>query len=135
MVLSLSLGASWLISAAPVTFNRDIRPILAKNCFSCHGQDEKKRKAKLRLDVAEGALSPRKEVTAIVPGNLAQSEMWVRIISKDSDELMPPPDSRKSLSAGEKETLKLWIEQGAKYEKHWAFITPKKTKVPKKGTF
>ena len=131
MVLSLSLGASWLVSAAPVTFNRDIRPILAKNCFSCHGQDEKKRKAKLRLDLPEGALTSVKGAAAIVPGNLAQSEMWVRIITDDADELMPPVDSRKSLSAEEKETLKLWIEQGAKYEKHWAFIKPKKQRVPK----
>ena len=131
MVLSLSLGASWLVSAAPVTFNRDIRPILAKNCFSCHGQDEKKRKAKLRLDLPEGALTSVKRAAAIVPGNLAQSEMWVRIITDDADELMPPADSRKSLSAEEKETLKLWIEQGAKYEKHWAFIKPKKQRVPK----
>ena len=131
MVLSLSLGASWLVSAAPVTFNRDIRPILAKNCFSCHGQDEKKRKAKLRLDLPEGALTPVKGAAAIVPGNLDQSEMWIRIITDDADELMPPVDSRKSLSAEEKETLKLWIEQGAKYEKHWAFIKPKKHRVPK----
>jgi hypothetical protein len=115
----------------PIVFNRDIRPILAKNCFSCHGQDAKKRKAKLRLDVVEGALSTRKGVTAIAPGNLSESEMWARIISKDVDELMPPPDSRKSLSAEEKETLKLWIKQGARYETHWAFITPERPKVPK----
>ncbi len=126
------LGATPALSASkePAIFNRDIRPILAKNCFSCHGQDEKKRKAKLRLDVAEEALSTRKGVTVIVPGNLSKSEMWTRIISRDADEQMPPPDSRKTLSAEEKETLKLWIEQGAKYQTHWAFIAPEKPKIP-----
>ena len=113
MVLSLGLAGSWCVLAAPVEFNRDIRPILAKNCFSCHGQDAKKRKGKLRLDEEEGALVPRNGVAAIVPGNLSESEMWARIISKDPDEVMPPPVSKKTLSAQETQTLKLWIEQGA----------------------
>ena len=79
-------------------------------------------------------MAPRNGVAAIVPGNLSESEMWARIISKDPDEVMPPPVSKKTLSAEETQTLKLWIEQGAKYEKHWAFIAPRKPKVPKGAT-
>ena len=118
-------------AAEKVQFNRDVRKILAANCFSCHGQDAKKRKAKLRLDEEDGALEPRNGVAAIVPGNLAESEMWQRIITDDPDELMPPPVSKKTLTAEEKDILKRWIQQGAKYEEHWAFIAPKKPAVPK----
>ena len=114
-----------------VQFNRDVRKILAANCFSCHGQDAKKRKGKLRLDEEYGALEPKDGVAAIVPGNLEESEAWQRIISDDPDELMPPPVSKKTLTAEEKGILKRWIQQGAKYEKHWAFIAPKKAAVPK----
>ena len=118
-------------AAEKVQFNRDVRKILAANCFSCHGQDAKKRKAKLRLDEEDGALEPRNGVAAIVPGNLAESEMWQRIITDDPDDLMPPPVSKKTLTAEEKDILKRWIQQGAKYEEHWAFIAPKKPAVPK----
>ncbi|HCU87557.1 MAG TPA: hypothetical protein DGP39_08510, partial [Verrucomicrobiales bacterium] len=113
-----------------VQFNRDVRKILAANCFSCHGQDAKKRKGKLRLDEEYGALEPKDGVAAIVPGNLEESEAWQRIISDDPDELMPPPVSKNTLTAEEKDILKRWIQQGAKYEDHWAFIAPKKPAAP-----
>ncbi|SVE13788.1 uncharacterized protein METZ01_LOCUS466642, partial [marine metagenome] len=114
-----------------VFFNRDVRPILSENCFACHGQDAKKRKAKLRLDQIEGALAERDGVRAIVPGNLEQSELWFRINEKDEDEVMPPPKSHKKLTAADKNVLKRWIQQGAKYEGHWSFVAPANQEVPK----
>jgi len=131
MALVLSFAAGGLWAADTVRFNRDVRKILASKCFACHGQDAKKRKAKLRLDEELGALEPRNGVAAIVPGNLTESEMWQRIITDNPDELMPPPVSKKTLTAEEKDILKRWIQQGAKYEEHWAFIAPKKPAVPK----
>ena len=77
-----------------VTFNEHIRPILAENCFACHGSDAAHRKAKLRLDLSSGATAERDGVRAIVPGDLAKSELWQRIISPHDDEVMPPPESR-----------------------------------------
>src|SRR5437879_2110836 len=92
----LAVGVSaWLglARAEEVQFNRDIRPILSNNCFYCHGPDEKKREAKLRLDVRESAIEERDGVRAIVPGQPDESELIVRILTHDADELMPPPKS------------------------------------------
>ncbi|MBU61747.1 MAG: hypothetical protein CMI26_04500 [Opitutae bacterium] len=114
-----------------VFFNRDVRPILSENCFACHGQDAKHRKAKLRLDERAGALVDRDGVRAIAPGDLEKSEVWARIISKDEDEVMPPPKSHKKLTAADKNVLKRWIEQGAEYEVHWSFTSLQKQQVPK----
>ena len=122
-IATLSLAA-----AETLTFNQYIRPILADKCFACHGLDAKKRKAGLRLDVAEGAYREKDGERPIVPGDLAKSAAWKRILSKDPDEVMPPAESHKTLSDAEKATLKLWIEQGAAYQKHWAFEPP--IKVP-----
>ena len=120
-----------LVADAGVRFNRDVRPILADNCFACHGQDAKHRKAKLRLDERNGALAERDGVRAIVPGNLAKSEAWARIISKDEDDVMPPQDSHKELSEDQKNVLREWILQGAEYEKHWSFVPLARQEVPK----
>ena len=109
-----------------VQFNRDIRPLLSNNCFLCHGPDEGRRKAKLRLDVEAEA---KKE--AIVAGDVTNSDFWARITSTDPDEMMPPPESKKQLTARQKALLKRWIEQGAKYEGHWAFLEPKSPTPPK----
>ena len=109
-----------------VQFNRDIRPLLSNNCFLCHGPDEGRRKAKLRLDVEVEA---KKDV--IVPGDVTDSEFWARITSTNPDEMMPPPESKKQLTARQKALLKRWIEQGAKYEGHWAFLEPKSPTPPK----
>ena len=131
MVLILAV---WIGSTArAVDYNRDIRPILSENCFACHGFDEKARKAKLRLDVAEFAHADRDGFTAFKPGDLANSEAWLRIISPDEDEVMPPPDSHSKLTAAQKEKIKLWIEAGANYSEHWAFVAPRKSALPISG--
>ncbi len=109
-----------------IEFNRDVRPILSDNCFACHGPDASHRKAKLRLDVREMALARE----AFVPGKPADSELVVRINSKDEDEMMPPPDSHKKLSARDKLILERWIAQGADYQNHWAYEPPVKAAVP-----
>jgi len=129
------LGLGWTASSAQAAdkleFNRDIRPILSDNCFSCHGIDAKHREAKLRLDTAAGALAEAESgAIPIQPGVLAKSEVWLRIISDDKDEIMPPPKSHKKLTAAQKETIKRWIEQGAPYQRHWAFEAPVKAVVP-----
>jgi len=111
----------------PLTYNRDIRPILSDKCFACHGFDAKHREADLRLDTEEGAYAKTDGVQAIVPGDLAKSEAWLRIVSADKDDVMPPPKSHKTLTDAEKATIKTWIEQGAKYQKHWAYEAPVKT--------
>ena len=119
------------LPAAPVSFNRDVRPILSENCFACHGFDPSKRKAKLRLDTSEGATAERDGSRAITPGDLAKSELWRRITSEDGDEMMPPPKSHKPpLKPEQRAVIKQWIEQGAKYEKHWAFVAPVRPAVP-----
>ncbi len=113
--------------AGKVEFNRDVRPILSDNCFYCHGPDQNHRKAKLRLDVREGAL----EKKAFVPGNAQASELLKRLAATDPDEVMPPPDSNKKLTADQKETLKRWIQQGGEYQAHWSYVAPtKETTAP-----
>ena len=116
--------------SSAVDFGRDIRPLLAKNCFPCHGQDENSRRAKLRLDRAEFAYATRDEVTPIVPGDPEASEVWRRISSTDPRVVMPLPASHKTLSAAEKATIRVWIEQGARYAEHWAFIPPTRPALP-----
>ncbi|MDQ3623935.1 MAG: DUF1549 domain-containing protein, partial [Verrucomicrobiota bacterium] len=130
LALASGLGASNCLAAATLDYNRDIRPLLSENCFACHGFDEKAREAKLRLDVAEAAYADYDGTTPLTPGDLAKSEVWLRINSEDPDEIMPPPKSHKKLTAADKETIKRWIEQGAKYAGHWSFIPPTKPEVP-----
>ena len=115
---------------AELSFNRDIRPILSDNCFACHGIDAKKRKADLRLYTPEGAYALIEGAQAVKPGDVKASTMIERIISTDEDEVMPPPESHKKITAKQLETLKLWITQGAAYKKHWAFEKPVKAVVP-----
>ncbi len=110
--------------SSDLRFNRDVLPILAENCFACHGFDKSSRQADLRLDTRAGATTTNEGVTAIVPGRPEASELMTRILSTDPDEMMPPTKSGKHLSAAQKETLRLWIAQGAEYERHWSFIPP-----------
>ncbi len=118
-------------AANTVAFNRDIRPILSDNCFACHGFDSKKRKAGLRLDLAEGAFATNKEgVVAIKAGKPEQSELWKRLLSTDKDEQMPPPESHKKLEPAQKELIRRWIAEGAPYQKHWAFEPISQPVVP-----
>ena len=123
LVLSaLTVAASAAIPDKP-GYNRDIRPILSNNCFYCHGPDEKKREAKLRLDIRENALAEHDSGHAIVPGKPDESELLTRILSHDKDEVMPPPKAKKApLTAEQIATFRRWIEQGAQYEDHWAFL-------------
>ncbi len=128
--IGLFLSAVSAVSAAvpeKVVFNQHIRPVLSDKCFSCHGLDAKHRKAELRLDTPEGAFADHDGAKAIVPGKLAESEAWKRILSKDEDEVMPPPKSNKTLSEEERATIQRWIEQGAAYQKHWSFEAPLKS--------
>lgn len=111
-------------------FNRDIRPILSDHCYSCHGPDAHSRKAKLRFDQRDSALSSNPESPAIVPGKSGVSQMIQRIFSTDKEEVMPPPEINKSLTAAEKKILVRWIDEGALYEKHWAFEPPKRVPLP-----
>ena len=117
-----------------VSYNFNIRPILSDKCFKCHGPDANKRKADLRLDLPEGAFAALKDepsAHAIVPGDPEASELYRRITSPDSDQLMPTPGSHlKRLSPFEVALIKKWIKQGAKYEKHWAFVAPKLPAIP-----
>jgi hypothetical protein len=126
------LAGSSLSAGEPLRFNQDIRPILSDHCFACHGFDAKKRKADLRLDVAESAFADHDGVRAIVPGKVEESALWERIQSSDDDDIMPPPDFHKPLSPTEKATLKQWIGEGAPYEAHWAFVKPRKADVPQR---
>jgi len=118
----LAFGMSVVGAAEPLTYNRDIRPILSENCFACHGPDQAKRKGGLRLDVREAAIRPLESgATAFVPGDPAASEALVRILSADPDVQMPPPDSSHRLTGAQKEILRRWVVEGATYERHWAF--------------
>ena len=111
---------------SPIDYARDVRPILATNCFHCHGQDPATREANLRIDTAEG----QEESGAIIPGKPEQSELVARILATDPDVVMPPPGSAKSLGAAQKDILRRWIAEGAKFAPHWAFATPQRPPVP-----
>lgn len=117
-----------------IDFNAQIRPILSNTCVQCHGPDENKRKAKLRLDQPEGvdgAYRVNKGSAAISPGSLEKSELWQRITSTDPDEVMPPSDSHvDALEPGEKALIKRWILEGAAYADFWAFVPPREHAVP-----
>ena len=113
-------------AAEPLSFNRDIRPILSDNCFACHGFDPKHREGGLRLDTLDGATADRDGAHGIVPGKPNESDVWARITSSDPDVVMPPPMSNKQLTPGQRELIKRWIEQGAQYERHWSFEPPKR---------
>src|SRR5437667_1456807 len=107
--------------SAKVDFNRDIRPILAENCYKCHGPDDGARKAKLRFDLRAEALKPAKSGnTAIVPGAPEKSELIARITTTDLDDRMPPLKTGKPLSPNQIALLRRWIAQGALYATHWA---------------
>lgn len=114
--------------AAELEFNRDIRPILSDKCFHCHGFDPKTRKAGLRLDEREAAVAEGH----IVPGDAAKSLIIERVLTHDADEVMPPPESKLGrLTESEIATLQRWVNEGAKYQKHWSFIPPDQSQMPR----
>ncbi len=130
VLVGLGVLRSGSLSAAPVNFNRDIRPLLADRCFSCHGPDAKERQAGLRLDVEAEAKALRSGTAAIVPGRPDLSEVAIRIESPDLEDRMPPEDSGKSLTADEVALLKRWIAEGAHWSRHWAYQTPAPRPAP-----
>ena len=132
-LLSAALLTNASAAEAKVDYNRDVRPILSENCFACHGFDEASREAELRLDVSDSATADRDGHAAIVAGDSAASEAWRRITSDDESEVMPPVDSHRELTAEQKEILRRWIDEGAVYAKHWAFIPPAKQALPDVG--
>ena len=130
-LLLAALAPSARAAEEKLSYNTHIRPILADNCFSCHGVDAQNRKAKLRLDTLADATADRRGVRALVPRDLANSELWQRIISTDPEEMMPPPDSHKDpLKPAQRALIKRWIEQGAVYQNHWAFEPVSRPAVP-----
>ncbi|HXG09872.1 MAG TPA: DUF1553 domain-containing protein [Gemmataceae bacterium] len=116
---------------ATVEFNRDIRPILSDACFQCHGPDRAKRKADLRLDTAEGAFADRGGYHAIVPGKPDESELFRRITAADETERMPPPRSGPRLTERQVALIRRWLEQGARWQKHWSLIPPQRPALPR----
>ena len=119
-----------LSTAKTVRFNRDVRPVLSQNCFFCHGFDKNTRKAGLRLDERESATEERDGIIAIVPGNSAASEVVKRLRHHDSDKRMPPVDSEREVTEEQIELIARWIDEGAEYEPHWAYIPPTRPNAP-----
>ena len=117
-------------NTSSVVFNRDIRPILSDKCFACHGPDESKRLSALRLDVEGGGLADLGGRVAIVPGKPEQSELVQRITTDDAPRRMPPVYSGKKLAAPEIELIRRWVLEGAKWQKHWSFLTPQRPRIP-----
>ncbi len=133
----LAVLATWLLAGPTlgeepqISYNRDIRPILAKNCFACHGTDAEHREAGLRLDQREVATAEMESgVAAIVPGDPESSELVFRITMDDETIHMPPKKSGNRLTEKQVELLQQWIEQGANYEPHWAFVSPVARPLP-----
>ena len=126
----LLVGLGRFALAEEVRFNRDVLPILSDTCFTCHGPDANSREAELRLDVEAEAKAARDGVPAIAPFQPGGSELIRRILSDDPDTVMPPPDSARQLSETDKAKLRRWIEQGARWEEHWAFMPPQRPHVP-----
>ena len=126
LALPLLLGGT-ASAAGKLEYNRDIRPILAENCFACHGPDSAARKADLRLDRREAAI----EAGAITPGDPEASELIARINTTNPKEVMPPPSLHKTLTAAQKDILRRWIEAGAEYQLHWSLIPPARPAPPR----
>ncbi len=115
-------------STSSIDFDREVRPILSDNCFACHGPDENQRKAKLRLDTKEGAFA---KPGVITPGDASKSRLFQRISAKDENRVMPPVSTGHKLTEKQIETIKRWIDEGARWEAHWAFVAPKRPEIPK----
>ncbi len=133
-ILTMAAPAGRTAAPAPapaVDFSRQILPILSENCFACHGPDEKKRKAKLRLDTREGATAKRTGGAAVVPGKAAESSLIERITTDEPQMRMPPPKTGKTLKPDQIDLLRRWIDQGAPWAVHWSFVPPRRPPLPK----
>ncbi len=130
-LMALSLQVTPVVAAGP-DFNRDVRPILSNRCFKCHGPDEEHQEAGLRLDLREAAIAELDSgERAIVPGHADSSELVARIMSDDENLVMPPPHTKVSLTENEKRILTDWVQAGAKYAPHWAFVKPALPEPPR----
>ena len=126
VLLATIAGMAGDARAGELRFSRDVLPILAENCFACHGFDEAAREADLRLDTKQGAF----ESGVVVPGNPKASPLIERINSNDPSDQMPPPESGKQLTEAQREILQQWVLQGAEYERHWSFQSPLRSEPP-----
>lgn len=132
LVVAVGLATDLAVTQAadPVDFQREVRPILAGKCFACHGPDDAAREADLRLDDSTAAFEDRGGYQAIKPGDHRTSELWTRLVTDDDDLRMPPSAGHDPLSPAEIDILARWIDSGAKYETHWAFVAPTLPPVP-----
>ncbi len=134
LLAALIISALTASAANPVDFNREVQPILSDNCYHCHGPDSSSRKAGLRLDLNEAAFAGGKSgLASIISGKPDESELIARIFSHDEEEIMPSPDSNKTLSAAQKDILRRWITEGAVWGEHWAYVAPKRPQIPTIG--
>ena len=130
VVSSLQLGLGQNQDSHPVEFDRDIRPILSQNCFTCHGPDERQRQVNLRLDTREGIFADRGGYQVVVPENPQDSRLMQRVGAEYPAQRMPPPGSGKELKPDQIRLLRAWIEEGAKWRQHWAFSPPRRPEPP-----
>ena len=133
VVAGLWAHQSLAADPAQVDFMRDIRPILSDNCYFCHGPDANTREADLRLDIRDEAIKDLGGYAAIVPGDPEQSEVVARLITEDEDQLMPPAESGKHLTAEQINLIKQWIHEGADWPEHWSFAPPVRHQLPEVG--
>ena len=130
-VFAFAAACASPLAAQTVDFNHDVRPILSRHCFKCHGPDDKQRQAGLRLDVRDGAVAKLESgETAIVPSKPEASELVRRISSDDEYQVMPPPATKNPLTAAQRDVLKKWIAAGAEYKPHWSFVAPRRPALP-----
>ena len=127
-VLAAGMALDQVRAAAPVEVRCGVhvRPLLSHYCIQCHGPDEGQRKAKLRLDTRDGLFGGSGDERIVVPGKTAESLLYQKITSHDLDDRMPPSETKKELAEEEIATIRRWIEQGAEWEGHWAFVTQKR---------
>jgi len=123
-------GAPAESATKPVDFDREIRPILSDTCFACHGPDEKQRMAKLRLDTKDGIFADRGGYQVIVPGKAAESQLYQRVSAGDKAKRMPPPYAERTLNEKQVALIRRWIDEGAKWEMHWAYVPPRRPDLP-----
>ena len=126
-VVSVCAALAATSAPPPVDFNRDIRPILSDRCYACHGPDENKRKGGLRLDKQADAFKELKSGKhALIAGDTAKSTLVERILTADTEEVMPPPKTGKPLTKAQVELLQRWVQEGAKWKEHWSFLPPER---------
>src|SRR6056300_1512445 len=129
LVLNTPAQKIWAASGE-IHFNKDILPILSDHCMACHGPDKAQRKADLRLDTKEGLFATLDGDSVVLPGAPDKSLLIERIQTHDPDDLMPPPEAKNPMTQDQIDLLVAWVEQGAQWEGHWAFVTPRVPDLP-----